>query len=372
MRDLILLGGGHAHVAVIKELGLHPLADVRASLVSPSRYTPYSGMLPGLIAGHYTFEEAHIDLERLCAFATARFVIDEAIGLDPGKQRVICRDGGEIAYDLCSIDIGSAPNTTKVHGASGHALPVKPIARFLSAWDALRERAMAADRPFRIAVGGGGAGGTELAFSVQHALRETHASLGLFTDRSEIVPSHSKGARRRLMRQLAQKDIAVHTGGEVAEVTGQGLRLASGAFHAFDAVLWTTEAAAPEWLRETGLTLTLDGFIAVTDTLQSTSHENVFAAGDVATMIHHAREKAGVVAVRQGPSLTRNLHRLLSGLAPEPFVPQSRWLSLVSTGHKNAVASWYALSAEGRLVWQWKDWIDRRFMARYSDLRASL
>jgi selenide,water dikinase len=91
LRDIVLIGGGHSHVGVLRRFGMQPEPGVRLTLICTDVDTPYSGMLPGYIAGHYSFDQVHIDLGRLAAFAGARLYRDEVIGLDRAAGRVLCR-----------------------------------------------------------------------------------------------------------------------------------------------------------------------------------------------------------------------------------------------------------------------------------------
>jgi selenide, water dikinase len=372
-QDLVLVGGGHAHVHVLKSFGMRPVPGVRVTLVTRDVETPYSGMLPGYVAGHYSFEECHIDLGRLARFAGARLIRDEAIGLDRDERRVLSRSHPPIRYDLLSIDIGSAPRSDDVPGAAEHTIPVKPIDHFAVRWEALRTRA--GEMPgLRLGVVGGGAGGVELALSAHHRLAQLRGKTLAVTlvTREALLPSHNRRVRRTFERILCERGIAVLTGSEIVRVEPGALHCADGRRIEFDEVLWVTEAGAAPWLRGTGLPLTAGGFIAVDETLHTTGDSSIFAAGDVATMVAHPREKAGVYAVRQGPPLAANLRRALAGKLPRRAVPQRRGLALIGAGDEKAVASRGPFAACGPALWQLKDWIDRRWMRRYTELPSML
>jgi selenide,water dikinase len=376
LKDLVLLGGGHSHVAVLKRFGMEPLPGVRVTLVSRVVDTPYSGMLPGLIAGHYSREDAHIDLQPLARFARARAVFDEAIGLDLDNKHLRFRSRPPISYDVLSIDIGATPNL-QVVGAADHAVPVKPIDRLLDRWSALMSRLCTNESTRRVAVVGGGAGGVELLLAVQHAIDARLARDGqsdarleyhLFTDSDDLLPTHNGSVRRRFERILADRRVHVHRGSAVVEVKAGVIRTADGHEHKIDETLWTTQAAAAPWIAASGLAVDDQGFVHVSRSLQSISHAEVFAAGDIASMVRDPRPKSGVFAVRQGPPLARNLRRALLGEPLEPYIPQRQFLSLISTGDRYAIASRGPVAFEGAWVWRWKDWIDRGFMRKYNEL----
>ena len=427
VKDLVLAGGGHSHVIVLKRFGMKPMPGVRITLISRDVETPYSGMLPGHVAGHYTHDDVHIDLGPLARFANARFYRDEVIGLDPAGRKVICRSRPPVPYDVLSIDVGSAPRMHDVPGAAGAVAPVKPIGSFVARWNALVERVLATDRPMRIGVVGAGAGGVEMVLAMRHGLRTRLRAAGgdparlsfeLFAAGAEVLPRSPPRVRAAFARVLAVRGVRVHVNARVGRVSpavppstgvaGYGtddgdtareagwaggphtsadtpldandgparaagspyvLHTVGGTAHALDEVLWVTQAGTQAWLAASGLATDEGGFVAVYPTLESTSRPGVFAAGDCAAVLAHPREKAGVFAVRQGPPLARNLRRALRGLPPRPFTPQRRYLSLIGTGGRHAVATrGGALVFEGDWVWRWKDRIDRRFMRKFADL----
>jgi selenide,water dikinase len=379
LRDLVLVGGGHSHVVVLRMLAMQPEPGLRITLICTDIDTPYSGMLPGYISGHYSFDEVHIDLGRLAAFAGARFIHAEVTDLDRGNQRVLLRDRPSVPYDLLSINTGSTPKVRQVDGAQAHTVPVKPIAHFNQRWLQLLERVRELHSRFTIAVVGGGAGGVELVLSVQFRLRHELQQLGrnpdllrfvLLTAGDTILPTHNPGVRARFARVLKERHVAVHTRAEVNQVSPGCLHTQDGRTFDADETLWVTQAGGPVWLQSTGLALDEHGFIQVNQQLQTLDDPKIFAAGDVASFTARPLEKAGVFAVRMGPPLAKNLRLSLRGQPLVAYNPQQRWLALISTGDRYAVASRGRLGFAGAWVWTWKDWIDRRFMRKFTELPA--
>lgn len=378
LRDIVLVGGGHSHVGVLRHFGMKPQPGVRLTLISASLDTPYSGMLPGYVAGHYSFEQVHIDLPRLAAWAGARFVHAEAVGLDLQAGRVLLADRPSIAFDCCAINVGSTPQMAGVPGAVEHAVPVKPIPQFNARWLALLQRVREQPGALAIALVGGGAGGVELCLAMQHRLRREREALGgdpdtlrfsLFTQSAHLLPTHNRWVQRRFADVLRQRGVAVHLQARVTRVGAEGLQtqLADGAVQAWpaDEVVWVTQAGGPAWLRGSGLSLDPEGFVTVNAALQA-SDPRVFASGDVATFKDRPLEKAGVFAVRMGAPLADNLRRQALGQALRTWRPQRRWLALISTGDQHAVASRGSVGFAGDWVWRWKDAIDQRFMRRFN------
>ncbi|MDZ7844355.1 MAG: FAD-dependent oxidoreductase [Anaerolineales bacterium] len=228
LRDIVLVGGGHSHVAVLKRFGMKPVPGVRLTLVCRDTHTPYSGMLPGYIAGHYGYDDVHIDLRRLCEFAGARFYRAEANDIDREQQRVQCLGRPDVPYDLLSINIGSTPQLQQVAGAADHAVPVKPINRFDHRWQALLERVRQHPGRTRIAVVGAGAGGVELTLAMQYRLRRELAAqdrdpdeleLDLFNAGAHILPTHNDRVRAVSERMLERaRRRSVHTDAAVEQV----------------------------------------------------------------------------------------------------------------------------------------------------------
>ncbi|MCZ6501886.1 MAG: selenide, water dikinase SelD [Gammaproteobacteria bacterium] len=374
-KELVLVGGGHTHVIVLRMLGMNPIPGLQVTLITPGAKTPYSGMLPGVVAGHYEEDDIHIDLVPLCRFAGARFFQSQVTGIDPDNRLLQCEGRPDVSYDVLSIDIGITPAVNGVDGAIGNIIPVKPIDQFLDKWKPFLERTLN-NEVKEIGFVGAGAGGVELCLAVHHRLqtefshrdRQNPTKFHLFHDGQEILKEYTPSVQGRFQARLAERDIKIWSDFKVNKIVSKTLFSDDGEEASMDEIFWVTEAAPQAWLAETGLKLDDAGFIAVRETLQSASHEDVFAVGDIAHVIQHPRPKAGVYAVRQGPPLAANLQRVLLGRKPKAFKPQLEFLSLISTGGKSAVGHRNGRSVEGAWVWRCKDWIDRRFMNRFSDL----
>jgi len=365
-RHLVLVGGGHAHLSVLRALAQHPL-NIDAVLITPSPHQTYSGMLPGWMAGHYSLSDCQIDLHSLAKLAGVELIIDQVVGMDADRRCVVLSDRTRIDYDFLSLDVGSESNLSWLNALGDRLLPVKPIGEFSQRWPDILTRAAQQDN-FQLAVVGGGAAGVEIAFAAQHAFADhaRDASVSLVSSENGILPGHSPGVVTRVRDLLSQRGIKLHEA--FAAGVEQGLLLDNGQLLPADIVIAATGSSSPCWLETSQLALNEHGYISVDATHRSLSHRNVFAAGDVCARTDCIMSRSGVHAVFAGPVLAHNLIASISGGKFIRYRPRKRSLYLLATGPKHAVASWGAFSAQGHWVWRWKNWIDRRFMQKNSVL----
>jgi pyridine nucleotide-disulfide oxidoreductase family protein len=341
VKRVLLAGAGHAHLVVLRSLAREPLYGARIGLVSPHRRQVYSGMLPGIIAGHYKRGEAEIDIAALAARAYVEFEQGTVEGLRAGERVAVLNGGRTVDYDIAALNVGSLVEAS-VPGAV-RALPVKPYDEFLA-------RLRIAER---IAIVGAGTAGAELAM----ALRYRGAQVTLYSEKPTLAA--------RVVRQLRKRKVDYRPAMPVTAIE-RGPEVISGPTRQdFDLVLLATGASAQPWLRRTGLATDERGFVLVQRTLQSVSHPEVFALGDCATLRDTPHPKSGVYAVRHGEALLQNLRRLVGGAPLEPYVPQKKALVLLSCGARYAIAERGAWSAQGRWIWWWKNRIDRRWVRSF-------
>lgn len=365
MQKLVLVGGGHAHLFVLEALARRPRPDLSITLISPSRWQYYSGMLPGWMAGHYPLEACRLDLRALAQQAGISFIEDTLIGMDANKRCACLSGGRHLHYDAVSLDTGSETDVAWLADLGERLLPVKPLSRFMASWPEILAQA-GTQANFHLVVAGGGAGGVELALAAAQALAAQGwgARTTIVTGDSGLLPGHDTKARQHAAAALQAHDIPVIP--QRAAGVPEGLLLKDGSLLSAARVLAATGARAPVWLALSGLRLDAAGYIAVNAQHRSESHPEVFAAGDVCARSDVRLVRSGVQAVRAGPVLAHNLFAMLDGQPLKTYRPRRNSLYLLASGQRRAIASWGRFSAEGHWVWRWKDWIDRRFIARFS------
>ena len=369
---LVLVGAGHAHLEVLRRCLLTPLPNVELSVVSLDAYHYYSGMLPGYVAGTYAPDAVRVDVAGLVRRAQGRFIEARALGLDPNRRTLRLAEAAPVDYDLISFNLGSQAVGAEAQAVARHAVLLKPFSQVSVLCQRLQTLAREKkDRVCRIAVVGGGAAGFEVACALEAALARAGRArqVSVFEAAPVMLGGYSTAFRRRAARILAHKKIAVHTGRSVRRVHANAVELDDGDTRAADLTVWLSGAAAPPVFRGCGLALDARGFLLVSDGLHALDDQRVFGVGDCASLATHPRTpKAGVYAVRQGPVLWESLRASLSGRPLPRYRPQSGFLSILNTADGKALLRYKRLVSHSRWAWQLKDWIDRRFMARYQGL----
>ena len=365
------MGGGHAHLHVLADLVARPLSGTEVTLVSPSAWHHYSGMVPGFLQGVYAEQELRIDLARLAFRAGARLVEAPAERIDVTGHAVEA-GGTWLPFDAVSLDVGAAPAGLDVPGVREHAVTVRPMRQAVALREQIDVLAAPTRRgPVRVTVVGAGAGGVEVALAVHRRIRDAgpRPEVALVEAASEVLPDYAAPVRRRGAAILARRGIAAALGSAVRRVEKGAIEFANGARAAADLVVWLAGAAGPTLLADAGLPLDGRGFMLVDATLRAANGAPVWGAGDCATLADYPNTpKAGVYAVRQGPVLARNLRAALGEGTLARYIPQRSFLSLLNTADGKALLRWHGLAAHSRWAWWLKDRIDRGFVRRYQRL----
>jgi len=366
-KDLVLVGGGHAHALVLHKWAKNPLPGARATLINLNPTSPYTGMLPGHVAGHYKLAELNIDLVRLSQVAGVRFVLDEVTNVDLEKQRVIRKNGPDIYYDILSLDIGITLRLGKLTGFDDFATPAKPMPLFAQRWNEFLHNVRNKTTAPNIAVLGGGVGGVELAMAMQYKLQEfggINSKVVIVEQENDILKEIPTPARNKLKHHLNDFGIELFCNTTATRILPERVELSTGKSLQANFVVGTAGAKPFGWMQEIGIPCD-KGFIVVDRFLKSPANPSVFAVGDCASFQDCPLPKAGVYAVRQAPILYQNLKASLIGKKLVPYRPQADFLKLISTGRKHAVGLKNGIAFEGGSIWKLKDYIDRKFMGQF-------
>ena len=380
---------------------MKPVPGLRVTLITSDVQTPYSGMLPGYVAGVYSFDDCHIDLVRLTEFCNARLIHAEASGVNIADQQVEFAGGTRppLPYDILSLNIGIAPAASQIPGAPQYTIPVKPISTFASRFETVFKEATDptrdASRAYRVAVVGGGPSGVEISCAVQYRLSEAHKKMVAaaggdssadksssippppppevsLISRREILSGLAPYARSAFLPLLKQRGIHLYETNEGVKRVNKGELVIDDSGNEiqtipFDACLWCTQASTASWLSSSSLPTDESGFLLVNEYLQALNGPpNVFGAGDCTASSTDPRPKAGVYAVRAGMPLADNIAAFAKNAPMKPWKPQSSHLNLISAGNGYCVGvkgGW--LGVQGQYLWKWKDWIDRSFMDKF-------
>lgn len=367
-RRLVLVGGGHAHLHVLRELARRPMADVETLVVVPGEQ--YAGaMVPGFLQGRYEAEDLRFDLAGLARRAGARLVHGAVERVDAARRVVVLPQGDELPFDVCSLDIGCDPAGADIPGVARHAIALRPAGLALelrARFDAL----LAAGRPVAIVVVGGGATGVEAALALHHRLRASAASghVALVEQGTEVLTAFEPPMRRLATEVLRARAIPLALGGRVVSVGAGTVTLHNGASLPADLVVWAAGAAAPALIAHSGLAQDEHGYLLVDRTLRAVDGAPVWGAGCcVAVKDVAPAARGGEYALREPPALDRNLRAALGHGRPRRYRPQPSSLALLDAGGGWALMRWKGIYRHSRWAWRLKDMIDRRFVRRYRE-----
>ncbi len=361
-KQLVLIGGGHANVQVLKKLCMNNIKGLHTILISEHYEATYSGMTPGYIHKDFSKEEISIDLQRLCFNAGATFIRNKVVKLETNNQKLELQNLPSIYYDLLSINTGSTSNSKgiKIENSS-RCFFVKPISLLVKNLNKIDQ--IIKNKKSKIAIIGGGIASYELAFSL---LRRYENNLEITILGKNILKEKNLNRKtKKYLKKISNHLVIKEIQGEVVSITETHLTLKNGFIFECDLSLLSSGADIENWLSKSDLNKDKNGFIAVNDNLLSTNDKSIFVTGDACSIEKNFRPKSGVMAVRQGEVLKENIFLKLTGRSLIKFKPQKNWLYLVGTYKNYALLNYFFLSFHGRWCWKLKERIDRGFINKF-------
>jgi selenide,water dikinase len=380
IKHLVLIGGGHSHLAVLKRLGMDPLPGLTVTVITAEVEIPYSGSLPNYISGHCSIDEMHLDLRPLAQFAGVRLIEETVTSIDFKNRSISLNNRPVMDFDFISINTGSKPDITKIAGASVNAISVKPLNYFVKQWESILPMAIKqveGNTKCNFVIIGGGPASVELAFAIHKRLTtELKAKenlqellfISVITAEPRLLSRHNLKASRIAHTELEKHGIKIVVCQRIENIEKNRVTSTTGETYHSDVCILATGASMPAWPNRDGLKCDPSGFIEINNFLQSVSHPHVFASGDAASVVHTDLPKSGVYAVRQGKPLAENIYRYITGRKLRAYKPQHHALALLSMSNREAIAARGALAVKNRGAWILKNFIDRRFLEKYTNL----
>ena len=365
-KKLVLIGGGHSHILLLKKLGMQPIKGLNITLITPNPELVYTGMLPAAILGVYSFEQIKVDLFNLVNFANSKIIFSYVNKIDLRKKVVCLDERTPIEFDILSIDIGINYQLLNVPGSERFSTPVKPFDNFINQWEKFLSNLTARENTPELSIIGAGAAGCELALCINFKLK----SLGKIPkihliDKTEIAGNFPDRAKANILKLLNRNKVILQNNANISSISKGRVHLEEGKIITSDLILSAAGGKPHKWLSETELNLE-NGFLSIKQSLQSTSHDFVFASGDCASIINLPTQKAGVFAVRSAPFLYQNIKNYLSSKKLKRYNPQKKFLQALTIDNKKALLFWGSFSLQGTIPWIFKDFVDKSFIKKFS------
>jgi NADH dehydrogenase FAD-containing subunit len=363
-KHLVVVGAGHAHLTVLKNLKAFKDAGHRVTVVSSSPLHYYSGMGPGMLSGIYRPEEIRFNVKKMSEDRGAAFVEDHVVKIRPHEKKIDLHSGNEVSYDVLSLNTGSYVPAQEAIPADASVFTVKPIEKLLLARRRILEDLKGKD--LKITVAGGGPTGVEVAGNLEGlAKNESGRCRITLVAGSRLLSGFAGSVRKHALKSLTSRHVQVIEGARVVAVKDRKTELSTGDVLDNDYVFMAVGVKPSSLFVDSGLPVGQDGGMLVNKFLQSVAYPELFGGGDCISFQPEPLAKVGVYAVRQNPILLHNLLNALNGGVLQEFIPQGAFLLALNMGDGTAVVRWHSLVWGGPLGFALKNYVDRKFMKNF-------
>ena len=366
-KHLVVVGAGHAHLTVLKNLKAFKDAGHRVTVVSSSPLHYYSGMGPGMLSGIYRPEEIRFNVKKMSEDRGAAFVEDHVVKIRPHEKKIDLHSGNEVSYDVLSLNTGSYVPAQEAIPADASVFTVKPIEKLLLARRRILEDLKGKD--LKITVAGGGPTGDEVAGNLEGlAKNESGRCRITLVAGSRLLSGFAGSVRKHALKSLTSRHVQVIEGARVVAVKDRKTELSTGDVLDNDYMFMAVGVKPSSLFVDSGLPVGQDGGMLVNKFLQSVAYPELFGGGDCISFQPEPLAKVGVYAVRQNPILYMNLMSALEGRPLKPFNPGGKYLLIFNLGECDGVLHKSFFTFGGRIAFYIKNYIDRRFMKHFQAL----
>lgn len=367
--NVVLVGGGHAHLYLIKKYAKQACPKIKLTLISSYDKQYYSGMASSFLEGVYNEEDFSFDLINICKNAGVEFIEGLATKIDYENKKVICSNSLEMPFDILSLDIGSEVAYQNVAGVKDFAITVKPLINLLSIKKMLDRKS---EDDYSVVIVGGGAVGVELSL----ALRNYSNTLGKNIDIAiveagdSVLKTYSFKVINKTAEILKKNIIQVYSGETILKVEDKIVLTKNGSKIKYSILIWAVGISANSIFLNSNIPTDNNGYMLVNNFLQSQKYPFIFGAGDCIEFENfNYVKKVGVYAIKEAPVLWENILNYAQNKKLREYRPQKTFLSIISTGKKTAVLFNKGFVLSGKLAWLVKDIIDRSFISKFKNLK---
>ncbi len=372
-KKLLLIGGGHAHMVTLSNLGRFIEKGYDVTVIQPSEYHYYSGMGPGMLGGTYHPDDIRFATRKVVEHQGGTFVHDKAKEIDPDKQIVRLEDSEqELSYDVLSCNAGSYVPRDVISTTSPDIFTSKPIESLLDAQKKILE--LSRERSVHIAVIGGGPSSVEIAGNVQQLCQRqaTHQPRITIYAGEKLLIGKAEKIGRLAHASLTKRGVEIVEGTFVSKIEPGEIHLKKGEIHPADIIFPAVGVKPSQIFANSNLPIGSDGGLLVNRFLQSTKHPNIFGGGDCIYFEPQPLDKVGVYAVRENPILYSNLMASLEGGELQEFNPGGDYLLIYNLGDDKGVFCKRSLIFSGGLAFRIKDYIDRKFIKKFQAMEKDI
>lgn len=364
-KHLVFVGGGHAHLTALLNMGQYIQRGHRVTVIGPSAYHYYSGMGPGMLSAIYRPQEVRFHIKKLVEDRGGEFREDRVIRIDPHGRNLNLQSGQGLPYDVVSFNTGSEVPRDLLSGETPENLfPVKPVIHLLRAHRAIRSALK--DRKLRFVIAGGGAAGVEVAANLWRLVRDSRGEGHIILIAGRKLLGGTPDRVGKIARDsLTERGIEIIEGNRATQFRKESITLADGKILPYDFAFMAMGIRPSSLFDQSGLPTGKDGGLLVNVHLQSVEHPEIFGGGDCIAFAERPLLKVGVYAVRENPLLLQNLMAALEGKAMQVFDPQKEFMLILNLGNGRGLLWRKNFVWEGRLAFLLKDYIDRKFMKKF-------
>ncbi len=374
--QIVILGAGFGGLYTVQHLlSLLPVDTAEITLINQTNYFLFTPMLHEVATGGVGHHQVVESIREIFHTKPVNILVTDVKEVDLEKKTINTKHG-HVKFDYLVIALGSTTNFYNVPGAESNSITLKNLRDAISLRNRvidMFEKASTVKDPIKrqamlsFGIVGGGPTGVELVAELADLFWDNiikmypgvfagnEIKLYLFSQAPDLLTNFEQSLRDEALRILRARGVDVHLATAIIEVKKDGVMIDGGAFLPMDTVIWAagTTPNTPKFAGK--VELDTSHRVRVDQYLNLPGQENVFALGDVASLIDLSTSKPipmlAQVAVAQAKVVAHNVVARVTGRGSLRSYTYRLMGSLVSLGQWHAVAEIFGFKFSGRFAW---------------------